>query len=170
MDVAKAIRDRRSVRAYEKKDIPQEVLGKILEAARLAPSANNRQPWKFVVVRDESKRKALAKAAKEQQFVAEAPVVIAAVALEPARVMTCSVPTYAVDLAIAVDHITLAAVEQGLGSCWIGAFYQEDVKKILEIPDEYKVATLLTLGYPRNQARFKNRKSLDEIVCYDRWC
>jgi len=170
MDVAKAIRDRRSVRSYEKKGIPQDVLLKVLEAARLAPSANNRQPWRFVVVRNEAKRAALAKAAKEQQFVAEAPVVIAAVALEPERVMTCGVPTYAVDLAIAVDHITLAAVQQGLGSCWIGAFYQEDVKKILKIPAEYKVAALLTLGYPRDQARFKNRKSLDEIVCYEKWC
>ncbi|TET24025.1 MAG: nitroreductase [Candidatus Stahlbacteria bacterium] len=170
MDVAKAIRDRRSVRSYEKKGIPQDVLLKVLEAARLAPSANNRQPWKFVVVREAAKRAALAKAAKEQQFVAEAPVVIAAVALEPERVMTCGVPTYAVDLAIAVDHITLAAVQQGLGSCWIGAFYQEDVKKLLKIPDEYKVAALLTLGYPRDQARFKNRKSLDEIVCYEKWC
>ncbi|MBA7609038.1 NADH dehydrogenase [subsurface metagenome] len=170
MDVAKAIRDRRSVRSYEKKGIPQDVLLKVLEAARLAPSANNRQPWKFVVVREAAKRAALAKAAKEQQFVAEAPVVIAAVALEPERVMTCGVPTYAVDLAIAVDHITLAAVQQGLGSCWIGAFYQEDVKKLLEIPAEYKVAALLTLGYPRDQARFKNRKSLDEIVCYEKWC
>ncbi|TKJ40566.1 nitroreductase [candidate division TA06 bacterium B3_TA06] len=169
MDVAKAIRDRRSVRSYEKKVIPQDVLLKVLEAARLAPSANNRQPWKFVVVREAAKRAALAKAAKEQQFVAEAPVVIAAVALEPERVMTCGVPTYAVDLAIAVDHITLAAVQQGLGSCWIGAFYQEDVKKILDIPDEYKVAALLTLGYPRDQARFKNRKPLEEIVCYDSW-
>jgi len=170
MDVAKAIRDRRSVRSYENKDIPQEVLIKALEAARIAPSANNRQPWKFVVVREAAKRKALAKAAKEQQFVAEAPVVIAAVALEPERTMTCGVPTYAVDLAIAVDHMTLAAVQQGLGSCWIGAFYQEDVKKLLEIPDECKVAALLTLGYPRDQARFKNRKSLDEIVCYEKWC
>lgn len=170
MDVAKAIRDRRSVRSYEKKGIPEDVLLKVLEAARLAPSANNRQPWKFVVVREAAKRAALAKAAKEQQFVAEAPVVIAAVALEPERVMTCGVPTYAVDLAIAVDHITLAAVQQGLGSCWIGAFYQEDVKKILKIPAEYKVAALLTLGYPRDQARFKNRKSLDEIVCYEKWC
>lgn len=169
MDVAKAIRDRRSVRAYEKKDIPQEVLLKVIEAARLAPSANNRQPWKFVVVRDPGKRAALAKAAKEQQFVAEAPVVIAAVALEHERVMTCGVPTYAVDLAIAVDHMTLAAVEQGLGSCWIGAFYQEDVKKLLGIPAEYKVVALLTLGYPRDQARFKNRKPLEEILCYESW-
>jgi nitroreductase len=169
MTVEKAIRDRRSVRVYEKKNIPQEVLLKVIEAARLAPSANNRQPWKFVVVRDPGKRAALAKAAKEQQFVAEAPVVIAAVALEPERVMTCGVPAYAVDLAIAVDHMTLAAVEHGLGSCWIGAFYQEDVKKLLGIPSECKTVVLLTLGYPRDQARFKNRKPLEEILCYESW-
>ncbi len=169
MDVSKAIRDRRSVRSYSKKDIPQSTLEKILEAARLAPSANNRQPWKFVVVRDAAKRKALMKAAKEQQFVGEAPVVIAAVALEPERVMTCGVPTYAVDLAIAVDHMSIEAVEHGLGSCWIGAFYQEDVKKILQIPSKYKVVALLTLGCPQDKARFKNRKELEEIVCYDIW-
>ncbi len=169
MDIAKAIRDRRSVRSYEKKDVPQDVLEKVLQAARLAPSANNRQPWRFVIVRDPARRQALAKAAKEQQFVAEAPVVIAAVALEPDRIMTCGVPAWAVDVAIAVDHITLAAVEHGLGSCWIGAFYQEDVKKILSIPAEYKVVALLPLGYPQDKARFKNRKSLDEIVCYDVW-
>lgn len=169
MDIYKTIRDRRSVRAYAKKDIPQEILVKILDAARMAPSANNRQPWKLVVVKDPTKRQALAKAAKEQQFVAEAPVVIAAVALEPERVMTCGVPTYAVDLAIIVDHITLAAVHEGLGSCWIGAFYQEDVMKILGIPDEHKVVALLTLGYPSDQARFKNRKPLEEIVLYEGW-
>ncbi len=169
MDIYKTIRDRRSVRAYAKKDIPQEILVKILDAARMAPSANNRQPWKLVVVKDPTKLRALAKAAKEQQFVAEAPVVIAAVALEPERVMTCGVPTYAVDLAIIVDHITLAAVHEGLGSCWIGAFYQEDVMKILGIPDEHKVVALLTLGYPSDQARFKNRKPLEEIVLYEGW-
>ncbi len=169
MDVSKAIRDRRSVRAYDKREIAQDVLLKVLEAARLAPSANNKQPWKFVIVRDAAMRKALAKAAKEQQFVAEAPVIIAAVALEPERVMTCGVPSYAVDLAIAVDHMTLAAVEQGLGSCWLGAFYQEDVKKLLGIPKEFKVAALLTLGYARDQARFKNRKEVEEIVSYEKW-
>jgi nitroreductase len=169
MDVSKAIRDRRSVRSYAKKTIPKDLVLKVMEAARLAPSANNRQPWKFVVVSDTAKRKALAKAAKDQQFVAEASVVIAAVALEPDRVMTCGVPAYAVDLAIATDHITLAAVENGLGTCWIGAFYQEDAKKILNIPDTYKIAALLTLGYPRDQARFKNRKEMEEIVSYDSW-
>jgi len=169
MQVPKIIRDRRSVRAYQKKEIPIDVLRAVLEAARLAPSANNRQPWKFVVVRDPAKRKALAKAAKEQQFVAEAPVVIAAVALEPERVMTCGVSAAAVDLSIATDHIQLAAVEHGIGSCWLGAFYQEDVKKILEIPPEYKVIALLPLGYPADQPGYKSRKPIEEVVTYDKW-
>ncbi|MBD3284892.1 nitroreductase [candidate division WOR-3 bacterium] len=169
MQIPKIIRDRRSVRAYRKKDIPQDVLRSVLEAARLAPSANNRQPWKFIVVRDKAKRKALAKAAKEQQFVAEAPVVIASVALEPERLMTCGVSAASVDLSIATDHIQLAAVEHGLGSCWLGAFYQEDVKKILGIPAKYKVIALLSLGYPADQPGIKNRKAIEEIITYDEW-
>lgn len=170
MDVAKAIRERRSVRAYQDKDIPSEVLEEILHAARLAPSANNRQPWKFIVIRERRKREDLARAAKEQQFVAEAPVIVAAVALEPERISTSGMSKCAIDLAIAVDHMSLAAVEKGVGSCWIGAFYQEEVKRILGVPEEYKVGMLLTLGYPRNQAGFKDRKELSEIICYEKWC
>ncbi|MBN2379367.1 nitroreductase family protein [candidate division WOR-3 bacterium] len=169
MQVPKIIRDRRSVRAYKKKDIQKDVLSRVLEAARLAPSANNRQPWKFIVVKDSARRKALAKAAKEQQFVAEAPVVIAAIALEPDRIMTCGVSAAAVDLSIATDHMQLSAVEQGLGSCWIGAFYQEDIKQILGVPSQYKVIALLTLGYPADQPGFKNRKPIEEIVSYEKW-
>jgi len=124
MDVYEAIKTRRSVRAYQEKDIPEDVLKRILEAARLAPSAGNRQQWKFIVVRDPELRKKLVPAANNQQFVGQAPVIIVAVALEPDRVMSCEVPAYAVDLAIAVDHITLAATAEGLGTCWIGAFSQ----------------------------------------------
>jgi len=134
MDVMEAIRKRRSVRFYRKDPVPDEKLNKILEAARLAPSARNSQNWKFVVVRDAARRKELAKAAADQYFVGEAPVVIAAVALQPEYVMRCEVPAYAVDLAIAVDHMTLVAVEEGLGTCWIGAFYQDEIKRILNIP------------------------------------
>jgi len=113
MDVHTAIKTRRSVRAYKPDPVPEESLKRILEAARLAPSAANRQQWKFVVVRDPERRKQLSRAAHNQGFVGEAPVVITAVALDPERVMSCEVPAYAVDLAIAVDHITLAAVEEG---------------------------------------------------------
>lgn len=169
MDVYEAIKTRRSVRAYQDKPIPEEVLNRILEAARLAPSAGNRQDWKFIVVKDPETRKAIATASRNQQFIAEAPVVIVAVSLNPDRIMSCEVPAYAVDLAIAVDHITLAATAEGLGTCWIGAFSQGEMKKILNVPDKYKIVTLTPLGYPADSPRPKVRKSLEEIVCYERF-
>jgi len=163
------IAKRRSVRAYKSQEISKETLSKILEAARLAPSASNRQPWKFVVVRDPEKRQELAKAARGQSFVGEAPIVIAGVALEPERMMSCKVPAYAVDLAIALEHIALAAQDEGLGTCWIGAFSQEEVKKILGVPDSYKVVALMPVGYPQDAPRLKVRKPMEEIVCYEKF-
>lgn len=167
MELMDVIRNRRSVRSYESKPIPEEKLMRVLEAARLAPSAANRQPCKFVVVREESKRKALAVAAANQSFVGEAPVVIAAVATSPHHVMRCGVPSYAVDLAIAVDHMTLAAADEGLGSCWIGAFDQGEVKRILKIPKSYKVVALLPVGYPKDKPSPKSRNPLQEIICWE---
>jgi len=165
MDVLKAIKNRYSCRAYKAEPVPEEKLKKVLEAARLAPSPHNEQAWKFVVVRDAEKRKKLAEAAMGQEFVGEAPVVIVAVALEPEEVMSTGVPNYAVGLAIAVDHMTLAAVEEGLGTCWIGAFSQNEVKEILKIPERYKIVVLLPLGFPADKPKPKSRKNLEEIVC-----
>ena len=122
MELIEVIKQRRSVRDYKDKPVPEDKLLRILEAGRLAPSGGNRQAWKFIVVRDSEKRRELAQAAEGQTFVGEAPVIIVAVATMPKPVMICGVPEYAVDLAIAVDHMTLAAVDQGLGTCWIGAF------------------------------------------------
>jgi nitroreductase len=169
MDVYEAIRTRRSVRAYQNKPVPEDALNRILESARLAPSAGNRQDWKFIVVRNPETIKAIAEAANNQQFITQAPVVIVAVSLNPDRVMSCEVPAYAVDLAIAVDHITLSATAEGLGTCWIGAFSQSKMKEILGVPDKYKIVTLTPLGYPADSPRPKVRKSLEEIVCYERF-
>ncbi|MEM2865914.1 MAG: nitroreductase family protein [Candidatus Hadarchaeales archaeon] len=167
MDVYSAIRERRSVRAYRPDPVPEEALRRMLEAARLAPSAKNLQPWKLVVVRDPERRKKLAEAAHGQSFVAEAPVVIAAVALDPERVMRCGVPSYAVDVAIVVDHLTLAAVQEGLGTCWIGSFSQEEARKVLGVPEKYMVVALLPVGYPADEPLPKWRKELDELVCHE---
>lgn len=167
MDVYSAMRERRSVRAYRPDPVPEEALRRMLEAARLAPSAKNLQPWKLVVVRDPERRRRLAEAAYGQDFVAEAPVVIAAVALDPERVMRCGVPSYAVDVAIAVDHLTLAAVQEGLGTCWIGSFSQEEVRRVLGVPERYRVVALLPVGYPADEPLPKWRKGLDELVCYE---
>ena len=169
MNIYEAIEKRRSVRSYRPDPVTEESLKKILEAGRLAPSAHNSQDYKFVVVKDKSKRKKLALAASEQRFILEAPVIIVAVSLNPEHMMDSGVPAYAMDLAVAVDHMTLAAVEEGLGTCWIGAFSQEEIKRILNIPEKYKVAALLPLGVPYDEPGIKSRKKLKELVCYEQF-
>ncbi len=169
MEVMEAIRKRRSTRSYQSREVEEEKLNAVLEAGRLAPSAHNGQEWRFVVVKDETLRKKLSAAAKGQKFVAEAPVVIAACAVETEKVMTCGQAAYPIDLAIAVDHMTLKAVEEGLGTCWIGAFYEDEAKSVLGIPDDVRIVVLLPLGYPASDPAEPQRKSLEEIVCYDGW-
>lgn len=167
MDVIEAVETRQSIRQYRATPVPEESLKKVLEAARLSPSASNRQDRKLVVVRDPGRRRELAEASGGQRHVGEAPVVVAAVATRPAYVMRCGVPAYAVDLAIAVDHMTLVATSEGLGTCWIGAFSQERVRQILRIPDEYVVVALLTLGFPSGPGNPKVRKPLNELVSFE---
>lgn len=169
MDVFEAIKERRSVRVYDDKPVEKEKLDKIFEAARLAPSAANYQEWRFVVVTEKSKRKALMTAANNQSFVAEAPVVIACCAETDGHKMRCGEQCYPIDVAIAIDHITLAAVALGLGTCWIGSFYPDKVREILNIPKTIKVVELLTLGYPADSPRPKNRKTIEEIVFFEEW-
>lgn len=169
MDVRHAIQTRRSIRDYEPREVEKDKLVKVLDAGRLSPSAGNRQERRFVVVSDARKRKALSEAANNQSFVAEAPLVIAACSVETEYVMKCGQQAYPIDTAIAVDHMTLQAVEEGLGTCWIGAFDEKKVKEILNIPDSVRVVQLLTLGYPSAEPRLTSRKSLDEIVTREKW-
>jgi len=169
MDVLEAIGARRSIRSYEDRPVGDKELKQVLEAARLAPSAGNRQEWKFVVVRDKRLREQLAEAAHGQDFVGQAPVVIVPCAVQHDHIMSCGHPSHLVDVSIAIDHMTLAARELGLGTCWIGAFDQARVRKILGIPDSVEVIELLPLGYPTSWPGPRPRKSLEEIACYDRW-
>ncbi len=170
MNVFSAIRKRRSIRNYLKKGVEEKKLSLILEAARQAPSASNRQEWRFVVVKDAASKVKLCCAAKNQEFVNDAPVIIACCAQTDSHTMTCGQACYVIDLAIAIDHMTLAAVELGLGTCWIGAFYEEEVKKILDIPDNIRVVEMLALGYPAKKPTGpKNRLELDEIVFSEKW-
>jgi len=169
MELHEAIKTRYSVRAYQDKPVEQAVLDRILEAARLAPSGSNRQPWKFVVVRDEAARKRLAVACHEQTFIGQAPVVIAGVGLFPDRVMACNVPGDPVDVAIAMEHVALAATAEGLGTCWIGAFDQEQVRTLLEVPTTAKVIEVMTLGYPADRPGEKKRRAISEIVDYEKF-
>jgi nitroreductase len=170
MNVFEAIGARKSVRSFKDKPVEREKIEKLLDAARLAPSASNRQEWRFVVVTDPEKRKALAVAAKNQAFVGQAPVVLACCAETDNHVMMCGLPCFPIDVAIAIDHITLAAVELGLGTCWIGAFDEKEVKKILGIPDEIRVVQLLPIGYPVDPSPVaKKRLPFDKIVRWEKW-
>ncbi|MCK4600348.1 nitroreductase family protein [Candidatus Bipolaricaulota bacterium] len=172
MNVIDAIKERYAVRNYQTKDVEEDKLKRVLGAARWAPSAYNRQEWRFVIVRDSSTRQKLTKTAHGQEFVGQAPVVIAACATDTSRIMPCGQVAYPIELAIAIDHMTLKAVEEGLGSCWIGDFEEDEVKKILDIPDQIRVVILLPLGYPVqavSPSLPKKRKKLNEIVTYDKW-
>jgi nitroreductase len=169
MEILETIQKRRSIRTYQDKIVEPEKLKRVLEAARLAPSASNRQEWRFVVVQDINIREQLMKAASNQKFVAQAPVVIAACADTDMHVMRCGQLCYTIDVAIAIDHMTLQAVEEGLGTCWVGAFDQTEVKRILNIPDRIQIVSLLTLGYPAIIPTPSRRKKLEEIVMHEKW-
>ncbi len=168
MDVYEAIDRRYSVRAYQDKPVEEDKLNRILDAGRVAPSARNRQQWKFVVVRDAGMCKQLA-AAAEQEWLARVPVIIAVVGLEPDKNMFCGIPSDPVDCAIAIDHMTLAAVAEGLGTCWIGHFDQDACCTLLDVPPTAKIVEMLTLGYPADKQKAKPRKSLREIVSYEKF-
>jgi len=169
MDVLEAIATRRSIRSYKSKAVEQHKLDHVLEAARLAPSGANRQTWKFVVARDAQVRKRIAEITRGQDFVAEAPVVIAAVATDTAVTTGSGEPAHRIDMAIAVDHMTLAAHSLGLGTCWIGAFDQRGAEKVLEVPEGQEVVVLLTLGYAAAEGVFRGRKPIEEIISYERY-
>lgn len=170
MDVYKAIETRKSVREFDSRPVDTHTVDRVLEAARLAPSAKNRQEWRFVVVTDGETREALQEAAHGQSFVGQAPVVIVACAETDRRMMHCGHLAFLVDVAIAIDHITLAAVEEGLGTCWIGYFDPDKVRSILGIPGEVEVVQLIPLGYPTDPApTTKPRHPLEEIVHRERW-
>jgi len=165
--VLEVIVKRKSIRNYQQKDIPEDVLHEILDAARLAPSASNRQPWKFVIVQDKGLRQQLMVASRNQKFVGEAPVVIAGCATNVNHIMPNGIYAYPVDVSIALEHISLQAAELGLGTCWIGAFDQREVKEILQIPGNVSVVCLMTLGYPVTEGAESIRKPLEDIICYN---
>jgi nitroreductase len=162
-----AIKKRRSVRHYLPDPIEDDKLQRILEAGRLAPSSMNHQNWRFVVVRSKDHRQELVEVARGQKFVGDAPVVIAACATDPTTKMGCGEPSYAIDLAIAVDHMTLVAAEEGLGTCWVGNFDQEKASRLLKVPAPAKVVFLLPVGYSAKESGPRPRKPLDEVVSED---
>ncbi|HOW71574.1 MAG TPA: nitroreductase family protein [Phycisphaerae bacterium] len=176
MNVIDAIRTRRSVRAYSSKPISAGTIYRLAEAMRSAPSACNYQPWHFVWVQNAELRKGVAKAANDKLWLAEAPIIVVA----------CGMPEKAypkmggysnsvdIDLAIAMDHLILAATTEGLGTCWIGAFNEATVKQLLGIPAGVKIVAMTPLGYPASPdllrpIREDERLPLSKIISTDRY-
>ena len=173
MDVFEAIAARRSIRAFDDKPLNDDVLERILDAARLAPSGSNRQPWRYVVVGDEQMRGKLARASADQMFVAEAPVVVVACCYPapPDSDRGGWMGRYGalLDAAIGLDHIQLAAYALGVASCWIGSFDAEAVRKLLGVPEDVWVVGLMPLGYPAERPAPTSRLPMKEIVCRGKW-
>jgi nitroreductase len=163
LEVFEAVQRRKSIRSYEPTPIPKDVMERIMESARISPSASNKQPWHFIIVTDAEKKKTLSKGTFAK-FVHEAPVVIVACGDKNASTNWCTI-----DTTIATQTMVLTATAEGLGTCWIGSFDEVSVKKLLEIPDHLRVVALLPIGYPKDKLDLvrvvmKGRKSLKEIV------
>lgn len=165
------IESRKSIRSYKSREVEEEKLNYILDAFRKAPSAKNLQPWKLIVVRNKNIIKDLVVACNNQTFLEDAPIIIAACANEKEAYgrMGGYMSSYPIDIALALEHLILAAAEQGLGTCWIGAFKEQPVKDILGIPEDVRVVALTPVGYPSRDAGNRGRKPLSEIVSYDRY-
>ena len=165
------IETRRSIRSYKDQEIEEDKLNYVLQAFRKAPSAKNLQPWKLVVIKNKKILKDIAIACNNQTFMEEAPVIIAACAKEEEAYGTMGgyMNSYPIDIAIALEHLILAATEKGLGTCWIGAFKEQLVKDILGVPENVRVVALTPLGYPAREASVRGRKPLTEIISYDKY-
>ena len=180
MEFIDLVLKRRSIRKYKPDPVPDEKLRYVLEVARLAPSWGNRQCWKYIIVTDEALRKKIIRRAspppvegrhrRPRDWVAQAPIII----------VGCADPTgsgnkeekqyYLLDMGISMEHLMLAAAEQGLGTCWIGGGFDETVvKEALGIPEEIRVVALTPLGYPDESTEPKPRKSFQEMTSSNYW-
>ena len=169
MSVLEIIQKRRSIRKYRSDPIPEDIFQRVLEAARLAPSGSNLQPWKFIVVEDKALKDRLARASANQMFMAQAPIIVVACGFPENCYSSMGryMKSWPVDVTIALEHLILQAEEEGLGTCWIGAFEEKEVKSILNIPEDVKVLALTPLGYPAEKPPDRGRKHLEDIVSYD---
>jgi nitroreductase len=170
MEFSDLIVQRYSVRTYKPDPVEPEKLEKILEAARLAPTAANRQPFQLIVIHTENRQNELQTIYHRDWFV-QAPILVCAVGVpRQSWVRSDDQRRYLdVDVAIVMDHLILEAANQGLGTCWIAAFNAKAARNILSLPDEVEPLIFTPLGYPADQLGAKERKPLADLVRYERW-
>lgn len=167
-DLLEAIKGRRSVRAFKRKEVSDEYVDRLIDAARWAPSAGNIQPWEFIVIRRPEIKKALAEAALDQSFIEEAPVVIVVCANEVSSSQGYGIRGKALyciqDTAAAAQNIHLVAYSFGLGTCWVGAFEEDEARRILKIPAGVRPVAIIPVGYPAEDPRPQTRRPVNQIV------
>ncbi len=180
MNFMELVQSRESVRKYKSDPVEREKIERCLEAARLAPSACNSQPWSFVVVDDPDLKEKVATQTHTQavpinRFVHQAPVIVVLV-LEKSNIsaqlggMVKNLEYRLIDIGIAAEHFCLQAADEGLGTCMLGWFNEKPIQKLLKIPNGKRIGLLLTLGYPEtDKTRAKNRKSLEVMTHYNGW-
>jgi nitroreductase len=169
MEFTELIQKRYSVRAYKPDPVEEDKLGQVLEAMRLAPTAANRQSFQFIVIHTEGREAELRRIYHRRWFV-QAPLIICACAVPAGNWMRVDGKNYSdVDVAIAMDHLILAAADQGLGTCWVGAFDPDAAREVLGLPDGVEPVAFTPLGYPDDQLGPKERKPMEELVRHERW-
>lgn len=182
MDFFELVQLRKSVRKFESRAVPKSDIDKIMNAARLAPSWRNRQSWKFIVVSETNLKKQLIQCTDSynQAWLGGEFAIVVACGDPQRSGKRENLPYFMVDVAIAMEHFVLAATALGLGACWIGAFDEEKIKQLLNIPQNIRVVALSPLGYPakkdslvgsiaRKVVRSKNRKPLNEVYSMNKW-
>lgn len=164
MDAIEALKTRRSIRSFEKKPVPMDIIETVIDCARLAPSANNIQPWEFIVVTDATVRKRIADLTDYGKFIAQAPVCIA--------VYSKDVKHYLEDCSAATENILVAAHALGLGTCWVAGYgksYGEPIAEMIGVPKGHKLVALIALGYPAQQGKAYNKRSLKDVLHFERY-
>ena len=164
MSLVETVLSRRSIRQFEHKDIPKEVLEKILEAGRMAPSAGNKQSWHFIVIKDDELKRELSKGLFKR-FLRDAPITIVGCAHQDRIAGRWS----KISTAIALQNMVIAAWAMGIGSCWIGAFNENKVKKLLDIPEKWNIVALIPFGYPAKIPSPKRKKPIEKIVSFNKF-
>ena len=169
MDFLTLAKARYSVRAYRPDPIPDGLLAQVLEAARLAPTACNRQPFQILVIRTEGRRAELARICRAKWFV-EAPLLVCACGLPADSWVRADGKNYNdVDVAIAMDHLILAATDLGLGTCWVAAFHEDAAREVLGLPPGVVPVAFTPLGYAADEAPAKAREPISKLVRSDHW-
>lgn len=164
MSVLEVIVNRRSIRKYSEKDIPKDALEKIIEAGRQSPSAANRQPYHFIILSDSEIKKEIS--GIFSRFINKAPIIIVGCANPNAR-LTGKWAT--IDTTIALENMALTATSLGIGTCWIGSFNEQKIKEKLNIPEDWKIVALISMGYPEEDPKQRKKKETTELFTYNKF-